>query len=82
MKHSLYRSTETGTSLEGQLPPGLKLEDMSVLQFPGTKDGQIKVVRESNAGMAYSWDASKQVFCLPCSTQCCSPEHPSSIISF
>ena len=50
---------EAHTSLEGQLPPGLKLEDVSALQLPGTKDGQIKVIREAGAGMAYSWDSAQ-----------------------
>lgn len=41
-----------------ELPPGLKLEDANVLQSPGNRDGQIKVVREGGGGMAYSWDAA------------------------
>ncbi len=46
-------------SSEGGLPPGLKLEDASVLQIPGASDGQTKIVREGNAGVAYSWDAAR-----------------------
>ena len=39
-----------------QLPAGLNLEDASVLQQPGNKDGQIKVINEGGIGMAYSWN--------------------------
>ena len=41
------------------LPSGMKLEEASVLLQPGKKDGDIKVVKESGAGIAYSWDASR-----------------------
>ena len=42
----------------GDLPAGLKLEDPGVLLTQGTKDSQIKVIREEGVGMAYSWDAA------------------------
>lgn len=42
-----------------ELPEGLHLEDESALLQPGTKEGQIKVVREDGGGMAYSWSASQ-----------------------
>lgn len=45
--------------MDSQLPPGLKVEDISQLQLPGTKDGQIKVIRESGGGMAYSWNSAQ-----------------------
>ncbi|KAJ8763340.1 hypothetical protein K2173_002223 [Erythroxylum novogranatense] len=38
---------------------GLKLEDLpglEALQIPGTSDGQTKVVREGDNGVAYSWN--------------------------
>lgn len=41
------------------LPPGLKMEEASVLVQPGKKDGEIKVVNEGGAGIAYSWDAAR-----------------------
>ena len=40
------------------MPAGLKLEPLSVLQYPGNKDGEIKVVNENGDGMAYSWNAN------------------------
>lgn len=42
---------------QGGAPSGLKMEDASVLQRPGGRDGETKVVREAGAGVAYSWDA-------------------------
>lgn len=41
------------------LPAGLKMEEASVLGQPGKKDGEIKVVNEGGAGIAYSWDAAR-----------------------
>ncbi|XP_058069145.1 uncharacterized protein LOC131218555 [Magnolia sinica] len=44
---------------------GLKLEDLpglEALQIPGTSDGQTKVVREGDNGMAYSWNARDQTW--------------------
>ena len=43
----------------GGLPAGVKLEDPSALEQPGTSHGKIKVVREGGTAMAYSWDAAK-----------------------
>ena len=48
------------------LPPGLKMEEASVLLQPGKKDGEIKVVKESGAGVAYSWDSSRCALCMQC----------------
>ncbi|PIA55620.1 hypothetical protein AQUCO_00700139v1 [Aquilegia coerulea] len=42
---------------------GLKLEElpgMESLQTPGTKDGQTKIVREGDNGVAYAWNSSDQ----------------------
>ncbi|KAA8545939.1 hypothetical protein F0562_020610 [Nyssa sinensis] len=42
---------------------GLKLEDLpglEALQIPGTSDGQTKVVREGDNGVAYSWNLREQ----------------------
>ncbi len=41
------------------LPEGLKLEDAAVLAEPGKRSGQIVVVRENSAAVAYSWDAAR-----------------------
>ena len=41
------------------LPPGLKMEETSVLLQPGKKDGETKIVKEGGAGVAYSWDTSR-----------------------
>ena len=46
-------------AMGGALPPGLKLEEASVLLQPGEKDGETKIVKEVGAGVAYSWDASR-----------------------
>ena len=56
----------------GALPPGLKMEDASVLSQSGKKDGETKIVKEGNAGVAYSWDSSRcaalaALFCMHCS---------------
>ncbi|KAJ6409705.1 hypothetical protein OIU84_009243 [Salix udensis] len=42
---------------------GLKLEDLpglEALQIPGTTDGQTKVIREGDNGVAYAWDLREQ----------------------
>uniref|UniRef100_A0A5B7C275 Putative phospholipase A-2-activating protein n=1 Tax=Davidia involucrata TaxID=16924 RepID=A0A5B7C275_DAVIN len=42
---------------------GLKLEDLpglEALQIPGTSDGQTKVVREGDNGVAYAWNLREQ----------------------
>ncbi|GMP38057.1 hypothetical protein CsSME_00009465 [Camellia sinensis var. sinensis] len=42
---------------------GLKLEELpglEALQVPGTRDGQTKVVREGDNGVAYSWNMKEQ----------------------
>lgn len=42
---------------------GLKLEDLpglEALQIPGTSDGQTKVIREGDNGVAYSWNLREQ----------------------
>ncbi|XP_015900825.2 uncharacterized protein LOC107433940 [Ziziphus jujuba] len=42
---------------------GLKLEDLpglEALQIPGTSDGQTKVVREGDNGVAYAWSLREQ----------------------
>ncbi|XP_052193453.1 uncharacterized protein LOC127801946 [Diospyros lotus] len=42
---------------------GLKLDELpglEALQVPGTNDGQTKVVREGDNGMAYSWNLREQ----------------------
>ena len=41
------------------LPDGLTLEDASALLQPGAKDGSVKVIRESGAGVAYSWSVAR-----------------------
>ncbi len=53
-------STAGGSTGEGggALPAGLRLEDPSVLVNPGQRDGEVKVVREDGAGVAYQWSAS------------------------
>ena len=48
-----------GGEAAGALPQGLKLEDAAVLAEPGKCSGQIVVVRENGAGVAYSWDADR-----------------------
>lgn len=42
---------------------GLKLEDLpglEALQIPGTSDGQTKVIREGDNGVAYAWNLNEQ----------------------
>lgn len=49
--------TAAQAKAQGGAPAGLKLEDPSVIQRPGNRDGETKVVRENGVGVAYSWDA-------------------------
>ena len=58
-KEAAAAAAQQGGGEGGGLPAGLRLEDPGVLLQPGTKSGQIKVVREGGAGVAYSWDAGK-----------------------
>ncbi|EEF43307.1 phospholipase A-2-activating protein [Ricinus communis] len=42
---------------------GLKLEDLpglDALQIPGTNDGQTKIIREGDNGVAYAWNLKEQ----------------------
>ncbi|XP_050232267.1 uncharacterized protein LOC126680979 isoform X2 [Mercurialis annua] len=44
---------------------GLKLEELpglDALKIPGTSDGQTKVVREGDNGVAYSWNLREQIW--------------------
>ncbi|CAM8997567.1 unnamed protein product [Rhodiola kirilowii] len=44
---------------------GLKLEELpglDALQIPGSADGQTKVVREGDNGVAYAWNAREQIW--------------------
>ncbi|KDD71777.1 PFU domain-containing protein, partial [Helicosporidium sp. ATCC 50920] len=47
---------------ETGLPPGVKLEDASALTRPGSRPGQIVVVREGGGAVAYSWDAGQSTW--------------------
>ncbi|KAK3255871.1 hypothetical protein CYMTET_34970, partial [Cymbomonas tetramitiformis] len=51
------RQAAAASASEGGAPDGLKMEGPEVLQFPGSSDGETKVVREGNTGMVYSWNA-------------------------
>lgn len=44
---------------KGTALSGLKLEDPSVLQEPGSHPGQTRVVREGGTGVAYSWNETR-----------------------
>lgn len=46
-------------SQKGSLPPGLNIEDPSVLLSPGVKDGANKIVKEGGGAVVYSWSAEK-----------------------
>lgn len=46
-------------SQKGSLPPGLNIEDPSVLLSPGNKDGANKIVKEGGGAVVYSWSAEK-----------------------
>lgn len=54
-----YASQLSQYKLSRKTVGGLKLEDLpglETLQIPGTSDGQTKVVREGDNGVAYSWN--------------------------
>ena len=53
------QNPEGGGGEGGGLPEGLKIEDSVALQFAGTKNGEIKVVKEGSGAMAYQWDAAQ-----------------------
>ena len=59
-------AADGGAEAADALPQGLKLEDASVLAEPGKRSGQIVVVRENGAGVAYSWDADRCAAGAPC----------------
>lgn len=40
-------------------PSDVPMEDSSVLQRPGKRDGETKVIRENDKGMAYTWNAAQ-----------------------
>lgn len=45
------------------LPPGVKIAQAFELAQPGVKDGETKIVRESDGSIsAYSWDAGKCIW--------------------
>ncbi|KAF4348191.1 hypothetical protein G4B88_029686, partial [Cannabis sativa] len=55
----LYSSQLAQYTLSRKRVGGLKLEDLpglEALQIPGTSDGQTKVVREGDNGVAYAWN--------------------------
>lgn len=54
------RREELLSSRKGTLPPGVKVEDPSVLYMPGMKDGDTKIVAEGHGACAYAWSASEQ----------------------
>eukprot|EP00210_Caulerpa_lentillifera_P003129 g2989.t1 len=45
-------------SRKGTLPPGMKIEDPSVLYMPGAKDGDTKIIAEGLGACAYVWSAA------------------------
>ncbi|CAM8998450.1 unnamed protein product [Rhodiola kirilowii] len=52
-------------SHDGKRVGGLKLEELpglDALQIPGSADGQTKVVREGDNGVAYAWNAREQIW--------------------
>eukprot|EP00798_Chlamydomonas_sp_ICE-L_P025625 gene25625-11281_t len=50
--------SEAGGGGDLALPPGVKVEEASSLLQPGAKDGQTKIVKETNGAVnAYSWDS-------------------------
>lgn len=59
MSHVSSACVTGGQQQAAELPAGLHIEDASVLAQPGKKSGEIKVIREGGAGVAYSWDAGK-----------------------
>ncbi|KAJ6692635.1 PHOSPHOLIPASE A-2-ACTIVATING PROTEIN [Salix purpurea] len=60
---TLYVSQLSQYKLSRKRVGGLKLEDLpglEALQIPGTTDGQTKVIREGDNGVAYAWDLREQ----------------------
>ncbi|XP_021896660.1 phospholipase A-2-activating protein [Carica papaya] len=58
-----YASQLSQYKLSRKRVGGLNLEDLpglEALQVPGTSDGQTKVVREGDNGVAYSWNLKEQ----------------------
>ncbi|TYJ40576.1 hypothetical protein E1A91_A04G150000v1 [Gossypium mustelinum] len=58
-----YASELSEYKLSRKSVGGLKLVDLpglEALQIPGTSDGQTKIVREGNNGVAYSWNMREQ----------------------
>ncbi|GLT58147.1 hypothetical protein SLA2020_310670 [Shorea laevis] len=58
-----YGSVLSQYKLSRKRVGGLKLEELpglEALRIPGTSDGQTKVVREGDNGIAYSWSAREQ----------------------
>lgn len=59
---SIAAKKEAAAAHDGHaVPDGLQVKDPSVLQYPGTHDGQTVVVREGPSGVsiAYSWSAAQ-----------------------
>ena len=54
------RREEILASRKGTLPPGVKVEDPSVLYMPGAKDGDTKIIAEGHGACAYIWSAEDQ----------------------
>ncbi|PRQ23545.1 putative transcription factor WD40-like family [Rosa chinensis] len=58
-----YFSQLTQHKISRKRVGGLKLEDLpglEALQIPGTSDGQTKIVREGDNGVAYAWNVREQ----------------------
>ncbi|KAK9942355.1 hypothetical protein M0R45_008025 [Rubus argutus] len=58
-----YFSQLTQHKISRKRVGGLKLEDLpglEALQIPGTSDGQTKIVREGDNGVAYAWNIREQ----------------------
>ncbi|XWS68164.1 hypothetical protein CRYUN_Cryun04dG0067900 [Craigia yunnanensis] len=58
-----YASELSQYKLSRKSVGGLKLEDLpglEALQIPGTSDGQTKIVREGDNGVAYTWNMREQ----------------------
>ncbi|KAI4295562.1 hypothetical protein L6164_035597 [Bauhinia variegata] len=59
----LYASYLSQYKASSKRVGGLKLEDLpglDALKIPGTSDGQTKVVREGDNGVAYAWNMTEQ----------------------
>jgi len=54
------RREELLASRKGTLPPGVKIEDPSILYMPGSKDGDTRIVAEGLGACAYVWNAAEQ----------------------